>query len=70
MKASDLLDRFKVCIDNTIKSWGFADRATEIEQRAHAQQTIYGIAEAALYVLPEREYHELVNYIHEKGFNH
>ena len=70
MKASDLYDRFKTCIDNTINGWSRADRATEIEQRACAQQTIYGIAQAALYVLPTSEYHELVNYIHEKGFNH
>lgn len=70
MKATDLLDRFKACIDATINGWSRADRATEIEQRAHAQQTIYGIAQAALWVLPECEYHELVNYIHEQGFNH
>ena len=70
MKASDLYDRFKTCIDATINGWNRADLATEIEQRAHAQQTIYGIVQAALYVLPESEYHELVNYIHEKGFNH
>lgn len=70
MNASDLYNRFKTCIDATINGWSRADLATEIEQRAHAQQTIYGITQAALYVLPEREYHQLVNYIHEKGFNH
>lgn len=70
MKNSKIYDKFVKCIDATINDWARTDRATELEQRAHAQQTIYGIATAALYVLPEDEYHELVSHIHEKGFNH
>lgn len=70
MNNSQIYDRLVKCIDATINGWSRADRATELEQRAHAQQTIYGIVTAALYVLPEEEYHQLVSYIHEKGFNH
>lgn len=70
MNKSQIYDRFIKCIDSTINGWMRADRATELEQRAHAQQIIYGIATAALYVLPEDEYHAIVEHIHEKGFNH
>ena len=70
MSNSEIYDRFIKCIDATIASWSRVDLATELEQRARAQQTIYGIAAAALYVLPGDEYHDIVTYIHEKGFNH
>ena len=70
MNKSQIYDNFVKAIDSTIESWTRADRATALEQRAHAQQIIYGIATAALYVLPEAEYHEIVKHIHEKGFNH
>ena len=70
MTNSENYKKFIECIDATIISWRCADRATELEQRARAQQTIYGIATAALYVLPENEYQNFIAYIHEKGFNH
>lgn len=70
MKNSEIYERFCKAIDATINGWRVADRITELERRDHIQQIIYGITTSALYVLPEPEYHELVNYIHEKGFNH
>ena len=70
MSNSEIYNRFIKAIDCTIDGWSRADRATELEQRARAQQIIYGIATAALYILPENEYHNIVAYIHEKGFNH
>ena len=65
-----LYDRLIKAVDATINGWQGADRLTDLEQRAHAQNIIYGIVKAALYVLPEDKYHELVSYIHSKGFNH
>lgn len=70
MKKSDIYERFCRAVDATINGWRVADRISELERRERAQQIIYGITTSALYVLPEAEYHELVNYIHDKGFNH
>lgn len=63
-------ERFRECIDNTIKNWHAADLVTEIERRERIQRTIYGIMTAALWLLPGNEYHDLVEYVHEQGFNH
>lgn len=65
-----ILDKFKKAVDCTVDNWNKADKITEIEQMAYAQETIHGIAYAGLFVLPEGQYHELVEYIHSKGFNH
>ena len=70
MNSKDILNKFKKAVDSEINSWQRADRLTQLEQREKAQTFIYGITVAALYVLPEEDYHELVNYIHENGFNH
>lgn len=45
-------------------------QCSEIEQRIHVQETIYGIARAALFVLSTDEYNDFVMFIHEKGFDH
>ncbi len=45
-------------------------QCSEIEQRIHVQETIYGITRAALFVLSTDEYNDFVMFIHEKGFNH
>ena len=65
-----ILDKFKKAVDCTANDWAKADKATEIERMCYAQETIHGIAYAGLFVLPEGQYHELVEYIHSKGFNH
>lgn len=45
-------------------------QCSEIEQRIHVQETIYGITRAALFVLSTDEYNDFVMFIHEKGFDH
>ena len=68
--AETILDKFKKAVDHEDLSWRKCNRISEIEQRIHAQEMIYGIVEAGLFVLSEGQYHELVEYIHSKGFNH
>lgn len=70
MSQDTILDKFKKAIDHEDNSWRRCDKLSEIEQRANAQEMIYGIVEAGLFVLPEGQYHELVEYVHSKGFNH
>ena len=70
MKDSELYARFKRAIDHEANGWRGCDRLTELEKREKAQNMIYGIVTAALFVLPENYYHDLVTYIHEQGFNH
>lgn len=70
MNSKELLERFCKAVDGTINGWQRADRLTEIEQREHSQAIIYGITTAALYVLPENDYHAFKEYVHERGFNH
>jgi len=69
-KHTEVYERFCASVDAAVGGWFKADRLTAIEQRERAQTTINGIAFAALHVLKSEEYHDLVNYIHEKGFNH
>ncbi len=45
-------------------------QCSEIEQRIHVQETIFGITRAALFVLSTDEYNDFVMFIHEKGFDH
>lgn len=45
-------------------------QCSEIEQRIHVQETIYGITRAALFVLSTDEYNDFIMFIHEKGFDH
>lgn len=70
MKEFDLYDRFKSAVDSEINGWRVADRLSVLEQRERAQNMIYGIVKAGLYVLSEESYHKLVAYVHENGFNH
>lgn len=70
MANESTLYKFKTAVDNQVNSWRRADRLTELEQRAHAQEMIYGIVYAALHVLPTKQYRELVEYVHDQGFNH
>lgn len=70
MKDSEIYDKLRKAIDSEIDGWGMADRLSELEQRAKAQNMIYGIVKAGLYVLPGDYYSQLVKYVHEKGFNH
>lgn len=69
-KHTQNFEHFCKCIDNTVEQWHRADRITELERRERIQQTLYGVAHAALYVLNGDEYHDIVEYIHSKGFNH
>lgn len=69
-KHTVLFDKFCKCVDQCVNNWSKADKITPLEQREHAQRTIYGIVFAALYVLTTEEYFAFVNYVHEKGFDH
>ena len=63
-------ERFCETVNRATTYWNTADRISEIEQRERNQRLIYGITFAALHVLSSEEYHDLVEYIHSKGFNH
>lgn len=69
-KHTETFEKFRECIDRAASYWNKADRISEIEQRERNQSLIYGVTFAALHVLKSEEYHELVEYIHSKGFNH
>lgn len=45
-------------------------QCSEIEQRVHVQELVYGIAKAALYVLSYQEYQDFIEFIHGKGYSH
>lgn len=57
------------CVDATIDGWR-KTQCSEIEQRVHVQELVYGIAKAALYVLSYQEYQDFIEFIHEKGYSH
>lgn len=69
-KHTQNFEKLTQCVDATINGWSKADMLTEIEQRAEAQNIIYGIVRAALYVLNTDEYFDFTTYVHGKGFNH
>ena len=56
-------------VTSEIEDWR-RTQCSEIEQRIHVQETIYGITRAALFVLSTDEYNDFVMFIHEKGFDH
>lgn len=57
------------CVEATIDGWR-KTQCSEIEQRVHVQELVYGIAKAALYVLSYQEYQDFIEFIHEKGYSH
>lgn len=57
------------CVVSEIDGWRRTS-CTEIEQRIHVQEQIYGIVKAALFVLSTNEYQDFVQYVHEKGYEH
>lgn len=57
------------CVEATIDGWR-KTQCSEIEQRVHVQELIYGIAKAALYVLSYQEYQDFIEFIHGKGYSH
>lgn len=70
MNTVDIFERLKSCIDSEVNGWARCDLMTEIEKREKAQNMIYGIVKAGLYLLPGDYYSKLVKYVHENGFNH
>ena len=69
-KRTALFEKLCRCVDQCVNNWSKADKITPLEQREHAQQTIYGIVFAALYVLTTEEYFDFITYVHDKGFDH
>ena len=57
------------CVVSEIDGWRRTS-CTEIEQRVHVQEQIYGIVKAALFVLCTNEYQDFVQFVHEKGYEH
>ena len=57
------------CVISEIDGWRRTS-CTEIEQRIHVQEMIYGIVKAAFYVLSTDEYQDFVMFVHEKGYQH
>lgn len=57
------------CVVSEIDGWRRTS-CTEIEQRIHVQEQIYGIVKAALFVLSTNEYQDFVQFVHEKGYEH
>lgn len=57
------------CVVSEIDGWRRTS-CTEIEQRIHVQEQIYGIVKAALFVLNANEYQDFVQFVHEKGYEH
>lgn len=67
MKDSNL-DRLKACIDQTVSAWN-RTKLTEIEKYSREQMIIWGIFDAALFVLSSNDYEKLKEYTKENyGF--
>lgn len=67
MKQSNL-DRLKACIDQTVRGWN-RTKLTEIEKYSTEQMIIWGIFDAALFVLDTNDYEKLKEYTKENyGF--
>jgi hypothetical protein len=47
------------CVEATIDGWR-KTQCSEIEQRVHVQELVYGIAKAALYILSYQEYQDFI----------
>lgn len=68
-KHSLAYSRLVDCVNATIDGWK-RTQCSEIEQRVHVQELVYGIAKAALYVLSYQEYQDFIEFIHGKGYSH
>ena len=68
-KHTNNYDKLVACILSEIDQWR-RTQCSEIEQRVHVQEMVYGIVRAALFVLSYQEYQDFIEFIHEKGYSH
>lgn len=62
-------ERLKDCVSNTVNSWN-RTTLTDIEKYSVEMYIVWGIVDAALYILPLNEYQALKDFIlSEYGYN-
>ncbi|MBO7673277.1 hypothetical protein J6S88_07730 [bacterium] len=70
MKKETNLDKFKACIDKEVKAWNMTT-LSELEKFYQNKMIVWGIMEAALYILPFKDYQTLIQYVYDKyGYNY
>ena len=72
MTNTEILDRLKKAIDSLATerdSASIYNKLSDLEKIELANKISWGVIKSGLYILPEREYHELCNYAKDKGFN-
>lgn len=72
MTNTEILDRLKKAIDSLATerdSVNVYNKLTDLQKIELVNQISWGVIKSGLYILPEREYHELCNYAKDKGFN-
>lgn len=69
MAKESTLDKFKACVDQCVRSWN-RTKLTDLEKWGTERLIIWGITDAALFVLPLNDYQKLKDYIYQEyGFN-
>ena len=72
MTNTEILDRLKkaiVSLATERDSVNIYNKLTDLQKIELVNQISWGVIKSGLYILPEREYHELCNYAKDKGFN-